>query len=160
VAGSDLALSIRHGDTNSILLIDVDHFKRINDTWGHRVGDDVLIDIAGVLNRLQRKTDLICRMGGEEFLLLCRRTGDEEALRVAEKIRTAIAAHAFTAMGQERIPVTVSIGVVTFPGNETPMTVDEYIHNADLALYQSKSDGRDRVTSYAAMVASERRTQA
>jgi len=160
VAGNDLALSIRHGDTNSILLIDVDHFKRINDTWGHRVGDDVLIDIAGVLNRLQRQTDLICRMGGEEFILLCRRTGDEEALRVAEKIRTAIASHVFTAMGQERIPVTVSIGVVTFPGNETPMSVDEYIHNADLALYQSKSDGRNRVTSYAAMVASERRTQA
>jgi len=159
VAESDLALSIRHGDTNSILLIDVDHFKRINDTWGHRAGDDVLIDIAGVLSRSLRKTDLVCRMGGEEFILLCRRTEHEEALRVAEKIRKAIAEYAFTALGQEHISVTVSIGVVTFPGSETPKTVGEYIHNADLALYQSKSAGRNRVTSYAALTASERNTQ-
>lgn len=159
VAESDLALSIRHGDTNSILLIDVDHFKRINDTWGHRAGDDVLIDIAGVLNTSLRKTDLVCRMGGEEFILLCRHTGEDEALRVAEKIRRVIADSAFTALGQERIAVTVSIGVVTFPGCEAPRTVGEYIHNADLALYQSKSSGRNRVTAYAAIAASENSTQ-
>jgi diguanylate cyclase (GGDEF)-like protein len=155
VAESDLALSIRHGDTNSILLIDVDRFKRINDTWGHRAGDDVLIDIAGVLNTALRKTDLVCRMGGEEFILLCRHTDKQEAMMVAEKIRSTIAGRAFTALGQERISVTVSIGVVTFPGSEAPKTVGEYIHRADLALYESKTSGRNRVTFYAAAPAPE-----
>lgn len=160
VAESDLALSIRHGDINSILLIDVDHFKRVNDTWGHRAGDDVLIDIAGVLNRLLRKTDLVCRMGGEEFIMLCRRSSDAEALQIAEKIRTSIEGFAFTALGQERIAVTVSIGVVTFPGGEAPKTVGEYIHDADLALYQSKTNGRNRVTAYAAMAVPKNGSQA
>ena len=159
VTENDLELSIRHGDINSILLIDVDHFKRINDTWGHRAGDDVLIDIAGVLNKSLRKTDLVCRMGGEEFILLCRRTHREEALVIAEKIRSAVSEYAFTVLGQERISVTVSIGVVTFPGDEAPRTVGEYVHCADLALYQSKTSGRNRVTYYAAVPASEDRLQ-
>jgi len=151
VVGTDLALSLRHGDKNSILVIDVDHFKKINDTHGHKTGDNVLAELARVLGNGIRKSDLVCRMGGEEFIILCRRSEKDESIQIAEKIRKSIEAHSFAGVAPERITVTVSIGVVSFPDGTEGATVEDYIHCADLALYRSKSAGRNRVTHYAHM---------
>ncbi len=151
VVRTDLALSLRHGDKNSILIIDIDYFKKINDTHGHKTGDKVLTELARVLGAETRKSDLVCRMGGEEFILLCRRAEKEEAIQVAEKIRESIAGHAFTGVNTGRIAVTVSVGVVSFPDGATGATVEDYIHCADLALYRSKAAGRNCVTHYADM---------
>lgn len=148
VVETDLDLSMRHKDSNSILMIDVDRFKAVNDTYGHNTGDRVLVGIANVLNASLRKTDLICRLGGEEFIVLCRRTGKAACAGIAEKIRQAIMEHHFYGVGTERIPVTVSIGTVTCSGVASDFTVENYIHHADLALYRSKAEGRNRVTRY------------
>jgi diguanylate cyclase (GGDEF)-like protein len=155
VVGTDLALSLRHGDKNSILVIDIDHFKRINDTYGHKTGDNVLAELSRLLGHGIRKSDLVCRMGGEEFILLCRRAEKEESIGVAEKIRESIATHAFKGVTTEPITVTVSIGVVSFPDGTEGSTVEDYIHCADLALYRSKAAGRNRVTHYADMAGIE-----
>lgn len=148
VISTELALAERHGDVDSILMIDVDHFKKINDLHGHRGGNQVLMQIAQVLLASSRKTDLLCRIGGEEFILLCRRTGAEESMLVAEKIRQNVAAHIFAASANTNIQITVSIGVALLRGNLDADVIDDYVHQADLALYQSKNTGRNTVTHY------------
>jgi len=145
---SDLALAVRHGDVNSILALDIDHFKKVNDTYGHQAGDQVLVEVANILTKTLRKTDLVCRMGGEEFVMLCRRTQMRESMAIADKLRKEIEAHAFTGIDHA---VTVSIGIVTFPEGALVRGVDEYVHEADVALYRSKTGGRNRVTHYAEM---------
>jgi diguanylate cyclase (GGDEF)-like protein len=156
VMGVELALAIRHGDRNSILLIDIDHFKQINDTHGHRTGDQVLIEIARVLSSKLRKTDLLCRIGGEEFILLSRRADKEESMVVAEKIRQSVEVHPFFAVPGERIAVTISIGIATLPDDIGTATLGAYVHHADLALYRSKTQGRNRVTHYASFTSDEK----
>ncbi len=148
VVETDLALSIRHGNEGGILVIDLDHFKRVNDNHGHKTGDDVLIGIAKILNESLRKSDLACRVGGDEFIVLCRRTNKNECLGIAEKIRRSIEAHAFQNPSADRITVTASIGAVFFPDGANVKTVEEYVHCADLALYRSKIEGRNRVIHY------------
>lgn len=153
VAASDLALSRRHGDINSLLMVDVDRFKQINDTRGHKGGDAVLVELAQVLGTALRRTDLICRLGGEEFVVLCRRNGQDESMQIAEKIRASVAMHPFMD-GDDQLRVTVSVGVTNFPapdGAET-MTVMDYLHRADLALYHSKDSGRNRVTHFSQLM--------
>ncbi len=148
VTRSDLALSARHGDINSILIIDVDHFKRVNDTYGHKIGDHVLIEISRLIAKSLRRSDLVCRMGGEEFIVLCRRTECDESIRIGEKIRHAIASRSFQVAEGTWAPVTVSIGVVTFPIGKDEKAIEDYIAQADLALYRSKSMGRNCVTHF------------
>jgi diguanylate cyclase len=133
------------------LLVDVDHFKTINESHGHKTGDTVLVEIARLLGTAVRRSDLICRLGGEEFILLCRRTAADEALRIAEKVRTVIAGHPFKTIDGEHIRVTVSVGVATFPTKDAvaTATVEDYLHGADVALYNSKHSGRNRVTHIA-----------
>ncbi|MHB8742734.1 MAG: GGDEF domain-containing protein [Sulfuricaulis sp.] len=155
VLATELALAIRHGEHNSLLMIDIDHFKQINDTHGHHAGDQVLVEIADVLASKLRKTDMLCRLGGEEFILLCRRVNKEESMIVAEKIRRSIETHYFTADSGVRIAVTVSIGVATLPGDCATETVDAYVHHADLALYRSKALGRNRVFHHADFAADQ-----
>lgn len=156
VMGVELALAIRHGDRNSILIIDIDHFKQINDTHGHRTGDQILVEIARVLSSKLRKTDLLCRIGGEEFILLCRRAGKEESMVVAEKVRQSVEAHPFFAVPGERIAITISIGIATLPDDVGTGTLGAYVHHADLALYRSKNLGRNRVTHYANFTSDEK----
>jgi diguanylate cyclase (GGDEF)-like protein len=148
VVQTDLALSVRHGDINSILAVDVDHFKHINDQHGHKTGDTVLVDLARVLGTNLRRTDLVCRFGGEEFIVLCRRTDQEESRRLGEKLRRAVAEHVFLALDGSRIGVTISVGAATFPDGKSGLPVEDYIHRADLAMYHSKSTGRNRVTHF------------
>lgn len=145
---TDLAFAIRHRDVSSILMIDIDHFKQVNDSHGHITGDMVLIEVAAILNKSLRKSDLVCRMGGEEFVVLCRRTNKDESLGIAEKIRRSIETHGFI-VGADRLAVTVSIGVVSVPDGGGVRTVGEYFHCADLAMYRSKAAGRNCVTHFA-----------
>ncbi len=123
----------------SLLMMDVDHFKKVNDTYGHQAGDEVLAGVAAVLQESTREVDCAARYGGEEFVMLLPETPIAGALDVAERIRTRLA--------QETFPggaVTLSIGVAEFPADgETPEFV---LRAADAALYRAKRDGRDRVT--------------
>lgn len=126
----------------SVLMLDIDHFKRINDAHGHAVGDAVLVEIARRLNETSRTSDVACRFGGEEFLILAVDTPLADATRLAERIRVAIAAHPFSA-GNLSIPVTASIGVAE--KNMTCTDLDVLLKAADDALYRAKAEGRDRV---------------
>lgn len=145
---TDVALAARHGDINSLLLIDVDHFKSVNDTFGHPSGDVVLRDIAQIIAAALRKSDVACRFGGEEFLALCRRADKLQSMAIAEKIRTTIAAHGFRSLDHESIDVTVSIGVLTFPDRPYAEPSSTYVQRADMALYASKAAGRNCVTHF------------
>ncbi|MHB8455374.1 MAG: diguanylate cyclase [Acidiferrobacterales bacterium] len=145
---TDLALSTRHGDFNSLLLIDIDYFKKINDNYGHRSGDAVLCDIAEILKNGVRKSDVVSRYGGEEFLLLCRRTDKPQSIAAAEKLREAIARHEFRSVDGTLLHLTVSIGISTFPDRMAPNSGDDYLQRADIALYECKGAGRNQVRHF------------
>ncbi len=124
--------------TFSVLMVDVDHFKKYNDTFGHLAGDGVLARVAALLREATREVDDVARYGGEEFLVMLPETGMTEALEIAERVRARVAAEVFP--GRR---ITVSIGVSEFPlyGN----TPEQVIAAADEALYEAKHEGRDRV---------------
>ncbi|MGH0029704.1 MAG: sensor domain-containing diguanylate cyclase [Myxococcota bacterium] len=130
----------RSGDELALLLVDIDDFKALNDRYGHAVGDEVLRQVAEVLNVSVRETDLPARYGGEEFAVLAPRTGVEGAMTLAEKLRGAIAESAFRPDGvdDEALQVTVSIGVALYDGDEK-----RFFNAADRALYQAKANGKD-----------------
>lgn len=133
----------RSGVSLSLILIDIDHFKMWNDRLGHSGGDDILRRIAEIMQQLTRGTDLLARYGGEEFALLLPATEIEGAVRLAEKIRSSIAeTEFFIEPPSERQPVTVSIGVSVFNGNQR-----EFFDEADEALYRAKHSGRDCVVT-------------
>lgn len=133
----------RAGDAFSLLVIDVDHFKRFNDQYGHAAGDHVLILVARTLQQCVRPTDLSARFGGEELVVLLPRTPLAGARVAAERLRLAIA-QARTTMGDgtELPPVTVSIGAASLEGDESWQTL---IARADALLYEAKHQGRNRV---------------
>lgn len=126
----------------SCLMIDLDHFKEINDRYGHRVGDSVLKDIARLTKTHTRKSDVLARYGGEEFIMLLPETDEKGAVAKAEALRTSIARFRFKSL-KGRKAVTVSIGVVTYP-DVTVSTADDLITFADNALYKAKTSGRNR----------------
>jgi len=125
------------------LIADIDHFKRINDTYGHDVGDVVLKEFAVRLLHNVRTSDLTCRLGGEEFMILMPDTNADVAAPVAERVRACIAEAPFIVSGLEPIPVTASVGLGSLRSpNETPETL---FKRADEALYAAKRGGRNRV---------------
>ena len=136
----ELARAERHRHSFSILMIDIDHFKRFNDTHGHQTGDDLLRHFAGVLKSSLRSCDLAARYGGEEFLVLLTETGPPGALSMAEKLRASVEASRL----RGEMGVTVSIGVASYPDNGEE--VELLISQADAALYECKRGGRNRVT--------------
>lgn len=125
----------------SIILIDIDHFKKINDTYGHLIGDDVLISIADILQSSSRKTDTIGRWGGEEFLIICPNTKIEGATKLAETIRTSIEKHSFETVGN----VTISAGVTEL---EITDNIKSALKRCDDNLYKAKTSGRNCVKSF------------
>jgi diguanylate cyclase (GGDEF)-like protein len=127
------------------VLIDIDHFKKINDRLGHLAGDGVIREIAGTIKAAVRKSDLVCRWGGEEFLLLLRGTDADRGQLLAEKIRGAVAA-ASLRHGDAEIAVTISLGVAAYVDGDTP---DQLIARADGALYDAKRKGRNVVRAAA-----------
>jgi two-component system cell cycle response regulator len=132
----------------SLMIFDIDHFKSVNDTHGHDCGDEVLKGFADRLRRVIRGADLLCRLGGEEFVIVMPNVSIENAARIAERTRTAIQEERFTIDKTGRsIPITVSVGVAERGTESDP---DSLYRRADRALYRSKSEGRNRVTADAA----------
>jgi two-component system cell cycle response regulator len=146
--GREIKRAQRFGGDVSLLLLDIDHFKQVNDTYGHAVGDHVLKDLTRVVgNCLQRTTDWCARLGGEEFAVVLEGTSLQEASVCAEKIRDAVVNSSIdNAAG--RILITVSIGVSALGemADRSAATVRTLLERADNALYASKSGGRNRVT--------------
>ena len=136
----------RYNKVFSILFFDIDHFKKFNDTYGHRIGDEVLKQVATIFrNSLREGIDLAARYGGEEMIALLPETDIKGAYIVAERLRNAIAEHEFTGY-KTSLHVTISIGISEFPSSDTNQ--EELIRKADTALYRSKESGRNKTTIY------------
>ena len=126
----------------SLLMFDIDHFKRFNDTHGHQTGDAVLRAFARLLRDNTRRSDICCRYGGEEMAVILPATGGPEALRIAEKLRATVAGHTFTGAEGQALQVTASVGAA--PYAESCRTCEDIVRAADAALYQAKEAGRNR----------------
>lgn len=137
----------RYGGSVSLLFIDIDFFKSINDTYGHLQGDQILVDIARILKETCRLgVDVICRYGGEEFVAILPETDEVGALLVAERIRRNVAGHTFPGPDGP-IRVTLSVGVAAMD-QDTLLEALELLRRADMALFQAKNQGRNRVEAY------------
>jgi diguanylate cyclase (GGDEF)-like protein len=136
------ALTKRGDRTLSCLMVDVDHFKSINDTYGHQVGDDALKLVADTLRRAARTQDIVCRYGGEEFLVICPDTDAQAAVQCAERLRTNVAAQGLHLQDGGEHKMTVSIGVAE--KNESTNTLEALLIRADNNLYAAKDVGRNR----------------
>jgi len=137
--------SCRYSHTLSLLMIDIDKFKTLNDTWGHQAGDAVLVEIAGAIRKITRVTDTAGRFGGEEFCILLPETPHSGALIVAERLRKAVEKNLIS-YDSQTISATMSIGVSTYPFHGD--SVEAIIQSADRALYHAKHEGRNRVCSF------------
>jgi two-component system cell cycle response regulator len=140
----ELERARRYTSEVTLLMVDIDHFKRVNDTHGHLVGDDVLMEVAALLTQTVRTTDIVARYGGEEFAIILPETGEEGAIRFAERIRERMEGNAFRVDDTLTLRVTASIGVATYPAPKVD-TVEDLIARADQALYRAKAEGRNRV---------------
>lgn len=143
LASSELARCKRCIRNLSILLVDIDHFKKVNDTYGHDIGDKVLIGAADTMREALRDIDIIARFGGEEFVVLLPDTSSRGALKVAERVRNAVREQNFSYDRHRKITVTVSIGVTSYQDAQSDL--DLLLKHADIAMYSAKENGRDRV---------------
>ncbi|MEH6649855.1 MAG: diguanylate cyclase [Motiliproteus sp.] len=134
-----IASAQRHRFSLAVIMLDIDHFKRVNDSYGHDVGDRVLISLANLIGGVARETDLTCRLGGEEFAIVFSHTSDQQATVIAERIREQVKLLSFDTE-QDSFGITVSVGVSTLVDN-----LDIALKSADEALYVAKNSGRDRV---------------
>jgi diguanylate cyclase (GGDEF)-like protein len=139
---------LRHNTSIAILLIDIDHFKLVNDTHGHQVGDFILSEFSKVIQKNIRKYDILARYGGEEFVIVLPETNTGEALIVAEKLRSVIELTSFQD-SRKSYRITASFGQSgCTPATESNFNKDNLIHQADQALYEAKEKGRNKVVSY------------
>jgi two-component system cell cycle response regulator len=136
----------RYNAPLALLLLDLDHFKLVNDTYGHLAGDDVLFGVATLLQRAVRTVDTVARYGGEEFVIVLPETGKQGALAFAERVREKLASHRFSIAGRDEIHITGSIGVATYPAQGLE-SVEDLFRAADAALYRAKGSGRNLVCS-------------
>ncbi|MDI6829445.1 MAG: diguanylate cyclase, partial [Armatimonadota bacterium] len=144
--GKELSRAERYGRPLSIIMLDIDHFKALNDTHGHPVGDIVLQEIAKLLVSSVRDIDIVCRYGGEEFAIILPETQASEAIVIAERLRSAVRRHCFIGKDGQSVPVTISLGVAQYPIHSKER--EGLIMAADLAMYQAKSMGRNRVIAF------------
>ena len=144
----EISRCMRNGSTISLLLLDIDHFKKFNDTYGHQVGDFVLTEFSTTLQDNIRKYDILARYGGEEFIIILPETSVDEAMNVAEKLRTAIETADFDD-NRESYNVTASFGVsCATPATQDDFNKNTFINQADQALYEAKQKGRNKVVAY------------
>jgi len=141
----ELARAQRFSRSASLLMLDIDHFKCVNDTHGHLAGDAVLKGLSGLLGRQARAIDRVCRYGGEEITVILPETDLDAAANMAERMRAAVEAQAFDA-NSERIRITVSIGVASWPAQAD--SAQTLVAGADAALYAAKAGGRNRISRY------------
>lgn len=144
-AQGEWAAARRKGDWLHVLMLDADHFKRINDSLGHGTGDFVLHELAHLFDKSRRTEDLLARYGGEEFILLLSGIEPEQAVAFAERLRQTVVGHRF-AIEERHVPVTVSIGVSSRRGDSLPALAD-LVARADAALYMAKHNGRNCVVA-------------
>ncbi len=138
---SEIARSSRYSSKLSLILVDVDKFKQINDNFGHDYGDDVLTDLAGIIHNSVRESDIVFRLGGDEFAVICPETTADHALQVAESIRKKVEQHRF----KTETTVTISMGISEF---STGLTKEKMYQFADKALYSAKNSGRNTIKLY------------
>jgi diguanylate cyclase (GGDEF)-like protein len=136
----ELERARRFGAGMAVIMVDIDHFKRLNDEFGHLIGDEVLRQVSSIFHQQLRKIDVVCRYGGEEFAILLSQTNPVHALTVAEKLRAMVEEWQFP--GVPRL-VTISAGAASYPDDGT--TRDELVKAADAGLYAAKQAGRNRV---------------
>jgi diguanylate cyclase (GGDEF)-like protein/PAS domain S-box-containing protein len=145
-AENELTRTVRYGRELSILMLDVDRFKQVNDTYGHKVGDLVLKKLSELCRATLRDVDIVGRIGGEEFAVLLPETGSEQAVQAAERLRAAIAAAHVSLGSGLPLRFTASFGVTTL--REKEANIDMLLNQADQALYRAKNEGRNRVCMY------------
>src|SRR6266498_1711462 len=143
---SEFTYAVRHAAPLALVLFDIDHFKKVNDTHGHQAGDHVLFEISSLLSSALRAEDVFARYGGEEFAVICRGSDESQAQVVGERLRKAVEGHRFVYEGTH-IPVTISVGLSVLP-NPAVKDANDIVGFADQALYKSKNGGRNRVTVY------------
>jgi diguanylate cyclase (GGDEF)-like protein/PAS domain S-box-containing protein len=142
-----LAQVARYGATGALLVLDIDHFKTINDSLGHNAGDELIIGVAGVLCERLRRTDAVARLGGDEFAVLLPHAGEGEAKTLGQSLLDGVRERTAQLDGQRRRAVTMSLGIAMFDG--AAVTPEDMIVSADLAMYDAKEAGRDRLELYA-----------
>jgi diguanylate cyclase (GGDEF)-like protein len=142
----ELARAIRYDHATSLLMLDIDHFKVVNDTYGHPIGDQALIHLVKIIKDSVRMQDLYGRWGGEEFVVLLAETDSVEAFQIAERLRERIADSTLV-INNHNIKMTVSIGIATMSGFDKP-ELDGMIEQADRAMYDAKHAGRNCVRAF------------
>ena len=145
--GRHLAQVARYGVSGALLVLDIDHFKTINDSLGHNAGDELIIGVAGVLLERLRRTDAVARLGGDEFAVLLPMADEHEAKALGQSLLDDVRERTAQLDGERRRAVTMSLGVALFDG--AAVTPEDMIVNADLAMYDAKEAGRDRLAMYA-----------
>ncbi len=136
-----IANAKRYSRPLSIIIFDIDNFKSINDEFGHKTGDKVLSKLANIIKSSIRKGDIFCRVGGEEFVILCPETDEKSAFKVAEKIRKLVERTAFSDVGK----ITISLGIAEYKNNQTK---EDFFKSADTAMYFAKNSGKNRSEIY------------
>jgi diguanylate cyclase (GGDEF)-like protein len=146
--GAEFERACRYGSPMSLMMLDIDHFKRVNDQHGHQTGDVVLRDVARLLTGALRSVDAVGRYGGEEFLVVLPHTGYDETRRTAERLRRLVGDHAFRSSDKD-LCVTISVGVASYPHGDDVRSASDLLRVADQALYRAKEGGRNRVVGAA-----------
>ena len=144
---TEISRSSRYSHSASLLLIDIDHFKRINDEYGHQAGDMVLQDIGKRLKNVSRNENYVCRYGGEEIVIILPETDQQSAEHCANRLKNEIGGRVFDITDNQSITVTVSIGIATYPVHAD--TGASLVSAADKALYKAKACGRNCIRTYA-----------
>lgn len=141
-------MSKRTDNDISLVMFDIDDFKSVNDTYGHHVGDKVIIGVADILLEHTRKSDIVCRFGGEEYIILLPDTDMESSMQIAESIRKLVENMVITYDQDKKLQVTISVGVAMSDIIEDD-DIEIAINRADNALYEAKRSGKNKVRSYA-----------
>jgi len=142
----EISRAKRYGSSFSLMLFDIDNFKRLNDTYGHQAGDKVLQKLARIFRSVSRETDIVVRYGGEEFVIILPNTSEEEAIALANRILESVQETQIKINATERVSITVSGGVASFPRNAS--TAKSLLSAADSAMYAAKTAGKNTTASY------------
>ncbi|MHB8881669.1 MAG: GGDEF domain-containing protein [Thermodesulfovibrionales bacterium] len=143
---AEIARSKRYGSTFSLILFDIDNFKKLNDTHGHQAGDDVLHELARILLNVSRETDVVVRYGGEEFVIILPNTTEEDTINLADRIRTSVEQNVFLLSHAGGISITLSGGIASYPKNAGG--VKALLNAADTAMYTAKRSGKNKVVCF------------